>query len=173
MLVLRHLSVLVLTQFVLALRDPFLEASFDCEYMSQFTHVVISTGSHQACYRCPPTSSYISHMSSIFSSWPQQHSNCSTTSSPKSNSQKGDKAKFVFVTSPSWYPQKIERYDCRTSQRLTRWNELATKEALEEGWGVVDAQGLTRSMAVDTRLIDGVHCECLKGDSLCVRIGKS
>jgi len=40
---------------------------------------------------------------------------------------------------------------------------LATKEALEEGWGVVDAQGLTRSMAVDTRLIDGVHCECEKG----------
>jgi len=95
------------------------------------------------------------------------------TSSNLESSQKRDKAKFVFVTSPSWYPQKVERYDCRTSQRLTRWNELATKGAIEEGWGVVDAQALTRSMAVDTRLIDGVHCECLTGDSICVRIGKS
>ncbi|GAA5975024.1 hypothetical protein JCM5350_004549 [Sporobolomyces pararoseus] len=135
--------------------DPFLEASFDCSYMSQFTHVVISTGSHQACYRCPQTASYISHMSSIFSSWPRQHSNCSSSSSPSRPGSKS--AKFVFVTSPSWYPQKIEKFDCRTSQRLTRWNELATKEALGEGWGVVDAQSLTRSIAVDTRLIDGVH----------------
>lgn len=122
--------------------------------MSQFTHVVISTGSHQACYRCPPTSDYVDHMSSVFSSWPILHANCSSSTTARRRAE----AKFVFVTSPSWYPQKIERYDCRTSQRLTRWNELATREALERGWGVVDAQALTRSMAVDTRLIDGVHC---------------
>ncbi|GAA5873187.1 hypothetical protein JCM16303_006966 [Sporobolomyces ruberrimus] len=133
--------------------DPFLEATFDCSYMSQFTHVVVSTGSHQACYRCPATTSYISHMSSIFSSWPERHSTCQEGDDVKRKKE----AKFVFVTSPSWYPQKIERYDCRTSQRLTRWNELSTKEALKEGWSVVDAQALTRSMAVDTRLIDGVH----------------
>ncbi|GAA6017719.1 hypothetical protein JCM11491_001181 [Sporobolomyces phaffii] len=139
--------------------DPFLEAAFDCHYMAQFTHVVVSTGSHQACYRCPTTTSYVSHMSSIFSSWPQLHSSCpekNTTTSEREGEGK-EPAKFVFVTSPSWYPQRIEKYDCRTSQRLTRWNRLTTDVALEHGWGVVDAQDLTRSIAVDTRLIDGVH----------------
>ncbi|GAA5842091.1 hypothetical protein JCM5353_001107 [Sporobolomyces roseus] len=132
--------------------DPFLEATFDCEYMSRFTHVVISTGSHQACYRCPTTESYISHMSSIFSSWPKQISQCSHSTRTRSKP-----VEFVFVTNPSWYPQKIERYDCRTQQRLTRWNELATEAALENNWSVVDAQDMTRSMAIDTRMIDGVH----------------
>ena len=135
-------------------RDPFLEASFNCEYMAQFTHVVISTGSHQACYRCPTTESYISHMSSIFSSWPEQISRCSHSTRTRSKP-----VEFVFVTNPSWYPQKIERYDCRTQQRLTRWNELATEAALENDWSVVNAQEMTRSIAIDTRMIDGVHCE--------------
>ncbi|GAA5936516.1 uncharacterized protein JCM15063_001908 [Sporobolomyces koalae] len=130
--------------------DPFLEASFDCSYMSQFTHVVVSSGSHQACYRCPPTTAYVDHMSSIFHSWPTLHSQCEGTSH-------SHRPNFVFVTNPAWYPQRIEKFDCRTSQRLTRWNELTTQAALEHGWGVVDAQSYSRAIAIDTRMIDGVH----------------
>ncbi|GAA6064618.1 hypothetical protein JCM10212_006572 [Sporobolomyces blumeae] len=146
-------------------RDPYLEASFDCEYMSKFTHVVVSTGSHQACYRCPPTTAYVSHMSRIFSSWPRRLAECRNdrdlTRQFGKGGRKGEGGEedptFVFVTNPSWYPQKIEEFDCRTQQRLTRWNELATEAAIESGWGVVDAQAMTRAMAVDTRMIDGVH----------------
>lgn len=38
---------------------------------------------------------------------------------------------------------------------------MATEAALENDWSVVDAQDMTRSMAIDTRMIDGVHCESL------------
>jgi hypothetical protein len=66
--------------------------------------------------------------------------------------------KFVYVTSPAWYPQAKETKDCRSAQRIGRWNELAAEKALKEGWSVVDAGELSRPMQQDTRLMDGVHC---------------
>jgi hypothetical protein len=159
-------------------RDQYLTSTLDCSYILPFDSIIISTGSHQACYRCPPTSTFISHISQVFTDWPQKIQQCrqqaltgallraedgTASTADLDLARRLEKpVKFVYVTSPAWYPQAKETKDCRSAQRIGRWNELAADKALKSGWSVVDAGELSRPMQQDTRLMDGVHCTLLR-----------
>ncbi|GAA5837584.1 hypothetical protein JCM11251_002018 [Rhodosporidiobolus azoricus] len=164
--------------------DPYLKSTPSCNYLSSFDSIVISAGSHSACYNCPPTAKYLAEMQKVFTEWPALINECRDAESTRAlikreegtsgraRREEEDRKRveddeyvaflarpfrFIFVTSPAWYPQAIEKYDCRTAQRLGRWNSLASSAALEAGWSVVDAEALTKPMQQDTRIMDGVH----------------
>ncbi|GAA6025013.1 hypothetical protein JCM10207_004764 [Rhodosporidiobolus poonsookiae] len=149
--------------------DAYLVSNIFCAYMHAFDTVVLSTGSHQACYNCPPTSEYLAHMQRIFREWPLKLTQCREQARTgallraeddgalAARAREKPPTRFIFATSPAWYPKKAEQYDCRTAQRLGRWNDLVTAAALREGWAVVDAGAVTRPMQQDTRAMDGVH----------------
>ncbi|BGP40850.1 hypothetical protein JCM10450v2_004854 [Rhodotorula kratochvilovae] len=152
--------------------DAFLDADIDCAYIRDFDSIVVSSGAHAACYRCPPTSEYVAHISRKLREWPAKVAHCKaqahTAALLRAEEDGGDAGAavqrdppapttFIFVTSPAWYPQAVERFDCRTAQRLGRWNALVTKTALEAGWAVVDAGAISKPIQQDTRLADGVH----------------
>ena len=116
--------------------------------------VVISTGAHQAFRLCDstPATAYVAHLESIFSTWPRLAAKCRPAGSPPPI--------FIYMNSPSyWYPTDLKRFDCRTAPRLGYWNQVAGKLARQHGWSLIDAFALTKPFAVDTRLLDGTHCE--------------
>ncbi|GAA5895258.1 hypothetical protein JCM6882_006630 [Rhodosporidiobolus microsporus] len=166
--------------------DPFLQSTPSCSFLTAFDSLVLSSGSHQACYKCPPTREYLAAMEKVFTEWPDVIAQCRDreltralvkreerrTKSAGEEEEVEEKKRaeedeqiaflarpfsFIFVTSPAWYPQAVEKYDCRTAQRMGRWNDLATDLALKEGWSVVDAGALTKPIQQDTRFMDGVH----------------
>lgn len=186
-------SLLMLTSFSLR-RSQYLDIDIDCTAILPFDSITISTGSHQACYRCPPNSAFISHLSHVFSSWPSKIRQCrqqaltsallraeegaASTADLELSRRLEKDVTLVYVTSPAWYPQAKEKTDCRTAQRMDRWNEMAMQLALDEGWSVVNAGALSKPMVQvrlslprtrlstrltslfrvqDTRLMDGVH----------------
>ncbi|GAA5861548.1 hypothetical protein JCM8547_008069 [Rhodosporidiobolus lusitaniae] len=138
--------------------DAFLEIDVSCSFMDSSDSVILSTGSHQACYRCPPTSAFVSRMERIFRQWPEKVKQCrekeltrallrreEVVETGGSEGEEGENendlvaratrpVKFIYVTSPARYSQKKELYDYWTAQRLGRWNELATEKALEAGY---------------------------------------
>ncbi|BGP43529.1 hypothetical protein JCM10449v2_007564 [Rhodotorula kratochvilovae] len=130
--------------------DPFLRADVDCDFMRKFDSITISTGSHEACWNCPSTSSWLASLSDFFSTWPARVAACHARSArPK-------EPRYFFLNIPATHPQ-LHNHDCRTGPRIAYWNEKAAEMAREHGWEVVDVEGYSKPGAIDTVYGDGVH----------------
>ena len=122
--------------------------------MRSFTSVIVSTGAHQACWACErtPTTALEVQLSTLFSTWATLGPKCLPPGSPA--------PKLIYMNSPAfWYPASHYRLDCRTGPRLEHWNRVAGRLAIESGWSVVDTFAHSRPFAIDTFLLDGVHCK--------------
>ncbi|GAA6039735.1 hypothetical protein JCM8097_001377 [Rhodosporidiobolus ruineniae] len=172
--------------------DAYAQSSISCSFIRNFDTVILSAGSHHACYHCPPTSAIVEHFDRVFHDWPRMVTQCrdqaltaallkreeSMERGRKSSRNGGEKeekeeeeatllneevaslarpVRFIYLTSPAWSPKPEELRDCRTAQRIGRWNELLSEKALEAGWAVVDAGEMTKPMQADAKLMDGVH----------------
>ncbi|KAM0753234.1 hypothetical protein T439DRAFT_193249 [Meredithblackwellia eburnea MCA 4105] len=138
--------------------DPFIRSMVTCEYISRFSSVIVSTGSHQACWECVdfPTVTLQHQLFTIFTTWPQAFAQCRPGLPP---------TKFIYMNSPAFaYPGSHYRLDCRTGPRLEYWNNKANYLARAAGWAVVDTFMHSRPFAIDTYMLDGVHY--LKTDAI-------
>lgn len=127
-------------------------------------------GTHTAAWNCPTTASHLAHLRSILHTWPRLLRQChesppstSSLASPSASFIAGRLPTLILLTIPSFHPQ-LHNHDCRTGARIAWWNEKAKEMASVEGWQVVDYEGYSRGMAVDTATVgDGVHCELVLG----------
>ncbi|KAI5475537.1 hypothetical protein MNV49_001198 [Pseudohyphozyma bogoriensis] len=134
--------------------DPWIYNNFSCAAYSSYDSITLSTGAHQACYGCPPTTSILATLDDIFSTWPEKLRECRRA---ERGAERRRETEWIWMNTPAWHPQRKEEKDCRTGQRLEYWNERAGKLARESGWKVIDVFALTRPFAIDTQLMDGVH----------------
>ncbi|GJN94336.1 hypothetical protein Rhopal_007410-T1 [Rhodotorula paludigena] len=130
--------------------DQYLESTIDCDQMRKFDTIAVSTGSHQACFNCPPTSSHMEHLTAFLSSWPATLAKCHERAArPK-------KPRLVLLNIPATHPQ-LHSLDCRTGPRIHYWNRRAEEAARENRWEVIDVEAYSKPGAIDVLLGDGIH----------------
>ncbi|GAA5850440.1 hypothetical protein JCM9279_001417 [Rhodotorula babjevae] len=137
--------------------DPFLKADVSCDTIRNFDSFAVSTGSHEACWNCPSTASWLSSMNAFFLTWPDRVAACRAGHpSPSSSSRPTKPPRFFFLNIPATHPQ-LHNHDCRTGPRIAYWNEKATELARKRGWEVVDTHQYTQAGQIDSVYGDGIH----------------
>jgi len=122
-------------------------------------------GSHEACWNCPSTASWLASMDAFFSSWPDRVAAC-RAGQPSSSSRTTKPLRYFFLNIPATHPQ-LHNHDCRTGPRIAYWNDKAAELARERGWEVVDAHQYTQAGQIDSVYGDGIHCASSFLSSLC------
>ncbi|GAA5908545.1 hypothetical protein JCM8208_002660 [Rhodotorula glutinis] len=135
--------------------DPFLTADVSCDTIRRFDSFAISTGSHEACWNCPSTSSWLASMDAFFSTWPDRVAACRAGHS-SSSSRPTKSPRYFFLNIPATHPQ-LHNHDCRTGPRIKYWNDKAGELARERGWEVIDAHQYTQAGQIDSVYGDGIH----------------
>ncbi|BGP51700.1 hypothetical protein JCM10450v2_007650 [Rhodotorula kratochvilovae] len=127
--------------------DSYFDEKLGCDYLDQFDSITLSVGSHAACFKCPPTSSWVAHMRIALHALPALLRTC-PTQKPRS---------LLLFTLPT-FPPELGNNDCRTGPRMHRWNSELRAIAAERGeWQVVDVEGYSRPVQDDMRMFDGTH----------------
>ncbi|GAA5847371.1 hypothetical protein JCM9279_000260 [Rhodotorula babjevae] len=127
--------------------DSYFDQELDCDYLDQFDSITLSTGSHPACFKCPPMSQWTKHVEKRLHELANLLRTCPT----------GKPRSLLLFTMPT-FPPEIGRNDCRTGPRMHRWNEELRRMVQEQGeWQVVDVERYSRPVQDDMRLFDGTH----------------
>ncbi|GAA5901054.1 hypothetical protein JCM8208_007605 [Rhodotorula glutinis] len=127
--------------------DSYFDQKLSCDYFDQFDSITLSTGSHPACFKCPPTSQWVKQIDTRLHELADLLRTC-PTQKPRS---------LLLFTLPT-FPPEIGRNDCRTGPRMHKWSEELRRMAREQGeWQIVDVERYSRPVQDDVRLFDGIH----------------
>jgi len=124
----------------------------------------LSQGTWQAAVDCATTDTVLAELERLFTTWPRFASECRRPVPHRTvavlDSSRARTTRFIYLNMPAFHPQ-LRRHDCRTGPRLSYWNERFAAMARKNGWEVVDVHALTKPVAIDMTLGDGVHCAFL------------
>jgi len=166
--------------------NPFLNKTFTCERFGGYDTIAVSTvrachprgrpascsrahprpvssqGTWQTALNCATYDTLRKELEHLFSAWPRLAYECRRPITPRNlailDSSTARATRFIWLNLPAFHPQ-LHRHDCRTGPRLHFWNERFGRLARRHGWEVVDVESLTKPIAIDMTLGDGVHCE--------------
>ncbi|KPV73242.1 uncharacterized protein RHOBADRAFT_55014 [Rhodotorula graminis WP1] len=139
---------------------PHLNKTFTCEAHGSYDSVTVSTGTWQAAVDCATTDKVLAELERLFTTWPRLAHECRRPIPNRNiavlDSSRSRTTRFTYLNMPAFHPQ-LQRHDGRTGARLSFWNERFGALARKNGWDVVDVYSLTKPVAIDMTLGDGVH----------------
>ncbi|BGP43606.1 hypothetical protein JCM10449v2_007647 [Rhodotorula kratochvilovae] len=140
--------------------DPYVKTEFSCEQLGDYDTIAVSTGTWQTALNCATAEDFFAQFERMFSTWPRLAAECRRSASPAVDplvpAPPPRSTQFIFLNLPMMHPQ-LHRHDCRTPPRLRYWNERLAVLARENGWETVDVYRLTKPVAIDEALGDGIH----------------
>ncbi|BGP11399.1 hypothetical protein JCM10049v2_007304 [Rhodotorula toruloides] len=129
-----------------------------CDVLSQYDSVVVSTGTHTLAWKCETTNQFASTLERTMTAL----AGCKEEAAALRPGQPSPR--HIFLTIPPIQNHLGRATGCRTQPRIARWNAEARQLAAKLGWDVLDFYQMAAPLQMEAKLVDGTHY--LKTDAM-------